>query len=205
MDLVRLLGVGNWTAIANEISGGRNSKQCRERWHNHLDPDVKKGPWTPDEDAIIIARQKTLGNQWARIAEHLVGRTDMAVKNRWHTFVRSAQRKGSDTIESTTLDEADDAAKKPRRGGRRTCGSRAAARRAREAVARAISSSSDDDHEGDDDADERGDRQQPLSGCDDNDVDMDGDDGFEPDQDAEANALAKRFYTRGILRSIRIS
>ena len=152
VKLVKLLGVGNWAAIANEMSGGRKSKQCRERWNNQLDPDVKKGLWTPEEDAIIIARQKTVGNRWARVAEHLVGRTDMAVKNRWHTFVRLAQRKGSETIKSTTPNESAAAAMK-RRGGGRTCGSRAAARRVRvcEAAALAISSSSVDDHMGDDD------------------------------------------------------
>ena len=80
---------------SHALGGGRNSKQCRERWHNHLDPDVKKGPWSPEEDATIIEQQKVFGNQWARIAEFLPGRTDMSVKNRWHTFVRSAQRKGS--------------------------------------------------------------------------------------------------------------
>jgi hypothetical protein len=89
----------SWISIATELGGGRNHKQCRERWHHHLDPAVKKGRWTPAEDAIIIDQQKTLGNQWARISEHLVGRTPMAVKNRWATFVRSAQRKkGMETI-----------------------------------------------------------------------------------------------------------
>ena len=46
MELVRQLGTSSWTAIATQLGGGRNSKQCRERWHNHLDPEVKKGPWT---------------------------------------------------------------------------------------------------------------------------------------------------------------
>lgn len=25
---------------------GRSGKQCRERWHNHLDPNVNKWVWT---------------------------------------------------------------------------------------------------------------------------------------------------------------
>ena len=29
---------------------GRTSKQCRERWHNHLNPDICKEPWTEAED-----------------------------------------------------------------------------------------------------------------------------------------------------------
>ena len=49
LALVQLFGVGQWTVIALELGGGRNSKQCRERWHNHLSPEVKKEPWTPEE------------------------------------------------------------------------------------------------------------------------------------------------------------
>jgi len=33
---------------------GRSGKQIRERWHNQLDPNVKKERWTPEEDAILM-------------------------------------------------------------------------------------------------------------------------------------------------------
>ncbi|RYY81178.1 hypothetical protein EON63_15980, partial [archaeon] len=28
------------------LRAGRIGKQCRERWHNHLNPDINKAPWT---------------------------------------------------------------------------------------------------------------------------------------------------------------
>ena len=43
---------------------GRKGKQCRERWQNQLDPTVKKGPWSEEEDEILIAAQKKHGNKW---------------------------------------------------------------------------------------------------------------------------------------------
>lgn len=43
-------------------------------WHNHLNPDIKKTPWTEEEDRIILEKHITLGNQWAKIAEFLPGR-----------------------------------------------------------------------------------------------------------------------------------
>ena len=48
---------------------GRKGKQCRERWQNQLDPTVKKGPWSEEEDEILIAAQKKHGNKWVDIAK----------------------------------------------------------------------------------------------------------------------------------------
>jgi len=45
---VKAHGTSKWTTVANAL-GGRGGKQCRERWHNHLDPEVKKGGWTAEE------------------------------------------------------------------------------------------------------------------------------------------------------------
>lgn len=38
--LVKENGEGKWTQIAEKLEG-RVGKQCRERWHNHLRPDIK--------------------------------------------------------------------------------------------------------------------------------------------------------------------
>ena len=43
---------------------GRIGKQCRERWHNHLNPAIKKTDWTMDEDWIIHASRQKIGNKW---------------------------------------------------------------------------------------------------------------------------------------------
>jgi hypothetical protein len=44
------------------------------RWHNHLNPGIKKTPWTAEEDAILIEQHKIHGNKWAAIAKALPGR-----------------------------------------------------------------------------------------------------------------------------------
>jgi hypothetical protein len=88
LDFVRSNGAKNWNFVASELEN-RTPKQCRERWHNHLDPSIQKGPWSADEDQILAEKQAVLGNKWAEIARFLPGRTDTLVKNRWNTSVKA--------------------------------------------------------------------------------------------------------------------
>jgi len=94
-ELVQLHGPKKWSVIAGALDG-RIGKQCRERWHNHLNPAVRKDKWSDEEDALIISLVEKLGTKWATIAKHMPGRTDNSIKNHYY----SSLRKKHETIRS---------------------------------------------------------------------------------------------------------
>lgn len=98
--LVRKLAVKgmikNWAGVANDVRG-RTSKQCRERWFNHLDPSLKRGNYTAEEDRLIVEQQALLGNRWSVISGMLPGRTEDMVKIRFKALARRQDKEGMNT------------------------------------------------------------------------------------------------------------
>jgi len=100
---VETRGNQSWAQIARELNNDyhngksvRQGKHCRERWYNHLDPSLRKGAWTQEEDQLLILLQRQLGKAWSQIAKRMPGRTENHVKNRWN----SVMRKGKDQLKN---------------------------------------------------------------------------------------------------------
>lgn len=80
--LVNEHGENNWGYIAS-LMKSRNARQCRERWRTYLRPSLNDGPWTQEEDEILLTKFMQYGTRWSLIGQFIPNRSDINIKNRW--------------------------------------------------------------------------------------------------------------------------
>ncbi|CAK59816.1 unnamed protein product (macronuclear) [Paramecium tetraurelia] len=83
-----------WCSLANLLNlqfkeSPRTGKQCRERWNNHLNPDINRYPWSLEEDIELLEIVKKHQRKWAFISKNLkTKRSENAVKNRFNCLLK---------------------------------------------------------------------------------------------------------------------
>ncbi|EAY06784.1 Myb-like DNA-binding domain containing protein [Trichomonas vaginalis G3] len=76
----------DWKTISS-LMGTRSPRQCRERYINYLAPGLANDKWTPQEDQLLIEKQKLFGKKWIHIAQFFPRRSSANIKNRWSQLV----------------------------------------------------------------------------------------------------------------------
>jgi hypothetical protein len=77
----------NWESVAQELTE-RTDRQCRERWLNYLSLQVRSGPWSAEEDAMLVAMLNAHGRSWSVIRRLFNGRSENDIKNRWYSHLQ---------------------------------------------------------------------------------------------------------------------
>jgi hypothetical protein len=70
-------GPKNWRAVAELLGPTRTDVQCLHRWNKVLKPGLHKGPWTEEEDSVVlgVVAEHGVGQvKWSVIAAQLSGR-----------------------------------------------------------------------------------------------------------------------------------
>ena len=87
---VKEFGGKNWKKIASRLKG-RTDVQCLHRWQKVLRPGLVKGPWTAEEDHIVVDFVKKNGTKkWSHIARQLNGRLGKQCRERWYVCAAMA-------------------------------------------------------------------------------------------------------------------
>lgn len=72
---VQKYGKQQWARVASLLNR-KTAKQCKARWHEWLDPAIRKTEWSRAEEEQLLELAKVMPAQWKTIAP-IVGRTAM--------------------------------------------------------------------------------------------------------------------------------
>ncbi|CAK8992774.1 Transcription factor MYB3R-2 (Myb-related protein MYB3R-2) (OsMYB3R-2) [Durusdinium trenchii] len=74
----------NWKKVAALVPG-RNHVQCLQRWRKVLQPGLRKGAWTEEEDSMLkdIVLKSNQTPSWGIVADSIPGRTAKQCRERW--------------------------------------------------------------------------------------------------------------------------
>ncbi|KAI7900561.1 Homeodomain-like protein [Cokeromyces recurvatus] len=101
---VQSYGPHKWALIASHVPN-RTPMQCSTRWLGALNPNIHKGRWTENEDAVLRysvleyanrtdAEGRTQPIPWNKIAERISNRTGIQCQARWTEALDPYVRKG---------------------------------------------------------------------------------------------------------------
>ncbi|CAH2355607.1 hypothetical protein CLIB1423_29S01024 [[Candida] railenensis] len=93
-----------WDVVASFFAetSQRKAKDCRKRWCNSLDPNLRKGKWTPEEDAQLLSAFQKYGAAWKKVASTISGRTDDQCAKR---YIEVLDPKTKDRLKPWTHEE----------------------------------------------------------------------------------------------------
>ncbi|XP_006816232.1 uncharacterized protein LOC102801483 [Saccoglossus kowalevskii] len=97
VEIIEKLRVGNmipFTKVAYFLEG-QSSRKILTRWHNKLNPDLKRGRFTELEDQLLIAGVNQQGQNWVNISKTIPGRTPTQVRDRWINCINPELKKGT--------------------------------------------------------------------------------------------------------------
>ncbi|KAL0235323.1 hypothetical protein GEMRC1_001905 [Eukaryota sp. GEM-RC1] len=81
-------GWKGWKEVS-KLLPGRTADSCSQRWHRVLNPNIRKGTWSVEEDQILAGLVQQYGTKnWKKISDCVKGRTDIQCRYRWYRIAK---------------------------------------------------------------------------------------------------------------------
>lgn len=74
--------------MARKVSESVTAGQCQGRWQKSLNPRLRRGVWTEEEDELLRKAVAGFGNLWMHVATAIPGRTNDQCRERWTEHVK---------------------------------------------------------------------------------------------------------------------
>ncbi|XP_051806828.1 snRNA-activating protein complex subunit 4 isoform X2 [Acanthochromis polyacanthus] len=97
-ELVEKMRIGNFIPYTqmSYFMEGRDPAQLIYRWNQVLDPSLKRGPWTKEEDQLLLRAVSRYGEKnWWKIRMEVPGRTDSSCRDRYHDSLKAGMKRGA--------------------------------------------------------------------------------------------------------------
>ncbi|KDR18290.1 snRNA-activating protein complex subunit 4 [Zootermopsis nevadensis] len=76
-----------WSKVTYFMTG-RSKSQVFNRWTYSINPSIKRGRFTKEEDMLVVAAVRRYGTDFARVARFIPGRTSIQVRDRYCLFLK---------------------------------------------------------------------------------------------------------------------
>ena len=100
LEMVKIYGTENWPlgklavtefrvsrltllAVARQVSEDATAAQCQGRYQRALDPDLRRGVWSVEEDEKLKRAVEVFGRSWADVCMFVSSRSNDQCRDRW--------------------------------------------------------------------------------------------------------------------------
>ncbi|KAH9179932.1 hypothetical protein EDB89DRAFT_1923961 [Lactarius sanguifluus] len=98
-EAVRKYGKESWSLVARAVSEDAQINSCQNRWNRTLDPSIRRGNWTAEEDVQLRQAVDLYGHAWVEVASVVPGRNNEQCRDRWTERLNPKVPRGKWTAE----------------------------------------------------------------------------------------------------------
>ncbi|KAF8528857.1 hypothetical protein BU17DRAFT_80012 [Hysterangium stoloniferum] len=83
LEAVEKYGTNNWNLVASFVSPTVSGNQCQIRYDRTVNPSIKRGKFTPQEDQLLFKAITLHGTDWLKVSQAVPSRTNVQCRARY--------------------------------------------------------------------------------------------------------------------------